>query len=247
LHRRKPFDKEGQRGFRDALQWEAILDVVQKVDGSVVLVTSNRKDFGEHGSLEKHLAEDLNAINKTGSVTVCVGLDEFLQQYAEPELDKLDDISQSIVDGQYKSLVTDDLICGMYSEIEREIRNAVREDDLRGLGALARQHFSEPKLESLDDEFKVIDVDVFRVDEGNLAISVTVAINGTIGCKYYNDAYRGPDEPPDHWIEVHSGDAEFTVRCGAIISEATGDVQDESIDHVDINLGRDWDYLEYDG
>jgi hypothetical protein len=37
------------------------------------------------------------------------------------------------------------------------------------------------------------------------------------------------------------------VRCGAIISEATGDVQDESIDHVDINLGRDWDYLEYDG
>src|SRR5262249_17570185 len=51
LSRRKPFDQNGQAGFRDALIWETVLNILEKTQDEVRFVTGNVNDFGSHGSL----------------------------------------------------------------------------------------------------------------------------------------------------------------------------------------------------
>jgi hypothetical protein len=59
LRGRKPFDSNGQRGFRDAIIWETILQQLKESRCAAILVTRNKTDFGEDGSLAKDLTDDL--------------------------------------------------------------------------------------------------------------------------------------------------------------------------------------------
>jgi hypothetical protein len=85
LDRRKPFDSNGQKGFRDAIQWETMLPLIGRSEDSAIFVTYNVNDFGQHGTLEKHLADDLDAIDRKGKVTICKGIDLLLREYVEKE------------------------------------------------------------------------------------------------------------------------------------------------------------------
>lgn len=58
LAKRKPFT-EGERGYRDALIWFAVLECAETCD--VVLLTANTRDFASGASNEPILAEDLVA------------------------------------------------------------------------------------------------------------------------------------------------------------------------------------------
>jgi hypothetical protein len=129
--------------------------------------------------------------------------------------------------------------------MESAIERAVRYDDLRSLGVTARMNYSDPSLEWVAEKFEILAAEVFRVDEGDLAISVQAAFEGLITCHHLVRDYHDPDEPPDDWWEEHTGDAQFTVHFGGVISEDEGDVKHQSIDHVDVAYGGNWDRPDY--
>lgn len=56
---RKPMDR-GEKGYRDTLLWETVLEIASIV-GPVVLLSQNAKDFGEDDRLASDLREDLKA------------------------------------------------------------------------------------------------------------------------------------------------------------------------------------------
>jgi len=79
LRGRKPFDSGGQRGFRDAIIWETTLQQLIEFRCNAILVTKNKNDFGEDGSLAKDLANDLadrelpaNCVRVSEGITSCL-------------------------------------------------------------------------------------------------------------------------------------------------------------------------------
>jgi hypothetical protein len=66
LARRKPFDGNGQKGFRDALLWESLLTVLAAEKQPVILITNNTDDFGEHGKLAADLQADVTTLGLEG-------------------------------------------------------------------------------------------------------------------------------------------------------------------------------------
>jgi hypothetical protein len=102
LHRRKPFDANGQKGFRDALIWETVLTILADRGGDVVLVTRNYKDFGHHGDLEEDLRADLMERGfPQERVRICEGLPKLVEEYVKPRLEKLETLRQEIESGSY--------------------------------------------------------------------------------------------------------------------------------------------------
>jgi len=80
LVRRKPFDAEG-RGYRDALIWETILEMLPGSDNQVVFVTGNSSDFGK-SSLDSALQDDVNHHGQfSDQVTLVESAFEFMRRF----------------------------------------------------------------------------------------------------------------------------------------------------------------------
>ena len=81
----KPFDEKGS-GYRDALIWESVLDLLDKVNGQVVLISSDR-DFGDKGTLDPDLADELSDRGQDeGKVILVSSLLGFIDIHVRPKL-----------------------------------------------------------------------------------------------------------------------------------------------------------------
>src|SRR5260370_1248834 len=91
LARKKPFSGDGQKGYRDALIWESVLEIL--VEDEVTFITENSNDFFEKGKqvLHPHLLEDLLRNNiDANQITVFKDLHSFVDTYVKPAMEKLD-------------------------------------------------------------------------------------------------------------------------------------------------------------
>ena len=94
LARKRPFSEDGQKGYRDALIWESILEIlVEPASEKVAFITNNSNDFFEKGEqvLHPHLREDLlrHGID-ANRITVFKDLHSFVDVYVKPTMEKLD-------------------------------------------------------------------------------------------------------------------------------------------------------------
>jgi PIN domain len=122
LQCRRPFDAKGHAGFRDAVLWETVLNLLRKKSDYAVIVTSNTNDFGLHGTLTQHLKEDLKTSGvKEDSLTVCAGLQKFVEDYVNPHREKLKQIENQIEEGGYKIFRPKVFFQRAHSDIEREL------------------------------------------------------------------------------------------------------------------------------
>jgi PIN domain len=88
LERRKPFASSGA-GYRDALIWHTVLDLLTENDEPVVFVTNNSSDFAEPKAptvLAHDLRNDLrNRGLEVGAVRLVPSLDAFAKEYLAPD------------------------------------------------------------------------------------------------------------------------------------------------------------------
>src|SRR5260370_1409323 len=85
------FDEYLKNGFRDALIWESVLEIL--VEDEVTFITENSNDFFEKGKqvLHPHLLEDLLRNNiDANQITVFKDLHSFVDTYVKPAMEKLD-------------------------------------------------------------------------------------------------------------------------------------------------------------
>jgi hypothetical protein len=240
LQRRKPFDGHGRAGFRDAVQWDVMLNVIKNTVDSVLFITLNKRDFGNHGSLADDLQEDLKSLGRPGAVTICEGLDAFVTAFVEPTLERLDGIAEQVFEGQYKSFHTLDFVMGLMPDIESVIKQEVGDNGLSGLGYFVRRFFSDPDLYSLDEKFEVIEAEVYRMNDDVVAVTLRLEFKGAIKCE--EEATDDPRMGPGAYSEEFIGDATFNVQCGTVINETTGDVLEGGVEDVSISLGYGWPY-----
>jgi len=104
---RRPFQAKGT-GYRDYLIWAALLKELTRWANDCVIVTKNVADFSANTErpeqLHEHLLSDLRSAGVKAKVTVARTLDEFLDKYAKPGLQRLDSLRNQIQSGKVINL-----------------------------------------------------------------------------------------------------------------------------------------------
>jgi predicted nucleic acid-binding protein len=104
LARRKPFCPEGQRGYRDAVLWETILQRYQVDREEIFFVSRNTRDFADPGNSSKlhlHLIEDLRLLNHDeSSVQFFPGFEDLLARALSPRQRLFPELDQQVKEGR---------------------------------------------------------------------------------------------------------------------------------------------------
>ena len=244
LFRRKPFDSGGKVGFRDAVLWETILQVAKSQPGEIVLVTRNKKDFGEHGQLHDHLRADLVAKGLSHvPVTVCEGLNRFVGEHVKPNLEKLDGLQKQIDEGAFSAFDAAMFFAEWRMEIVDELRGHVEKIDLDRVTARSVYAFRNPQLDDTADTLDTFQVaDVWRVTEDQLGVGIDYHLPGRIGC--VQESSIGPyGEPYD---EEFVDAVKFVLLMTVVIEETSGEVVSWELNDLEVEVNGDWGFPDLD-
>jgi hypothetical protein len=189
---RRPFSSDGKKGFRDAVIWESLVEII-KTPSKTIFITSNTSDFGAHRKLHESLCEDIAGSGK--SLIVCDGIEKFAEEFAKPALKILDGIKPRVEDGGFLS----DLLHQVVQELNAtdQVRGTLRGD----IGSASIEN-----MPVLDNEVG----DVY--DLGNGLLSCSVSYSGHVDVLIVESEYEGPYEPPSHHAGVLSARLETTVE-----------------------------------
>lgn len=251
LQRRKPFDGEGRKGFRDAILWETVLhELLQKVDAQskVALITKNSHDFGKDGVLADALLDDCKRIDRTDCITLFDNLQAFVDAEVKPHLDTLEDIYEQIREGEYKQFDPLEFFATFSESIQGDVRNRVRRCDFNRLTRWMTGTFHSHdlhSLESIPERFEV--VDVWSIDENQVAAEIEFTVKGELECIQTHEVYypEGDEVFSEVFDEGFVGDATFKVSATVVLGKDTGETDDFEINKVETTLGQRWPHLEY--
>ncbi len=99
----RPFQAKGT-GYRDALIWNSLLELVRGAKEDCVLVTGNLADFSASREspsvIHSDLKKDLDNMGFKVKVSVSKDLNAFLDEHAKPSLKKLDDLKKELENGK---------------------------------------------------------------------------------------------------------------------------------------------------
>lgn len=99
VNHQRPFQAKGT-GYRDALIWHSLLDLLKDCREDCILVTKNSTDFSASKDspavIHSDLQKDLDAIGIKSKVTISKDLDAFLDEHGKPTLKKLDELKNDL-------------------------------------------------------------------------------------------------------------------------------------------------------
>ena len=253
LRRRKPFDGEGRKGFRDAVLWETLLrGVIEKGSAqlAVSLVTQNSRDFGEDQILSDDLREDLKEISRSEmSVTLFNGVKQFIDNVVKPHLEKLEAIQIQIQEGRYKDFDPEMFFTDFHGMIKSLVLDQFRRYDFDRLIRQAVGHFRAPDLHSLDNACSDYEVGgVWSIENGKAAVEIAYTVDGEIQCLERKEGlYPDGDEVFSEWYEdEYVGDATFKASMTVILDKESGGMEDFEVNDLDVTLGVRWPRDNYD-
>ena len=174
ISRRKPFKQNGA-GLIDSIIWETTLKLAKELDGPIVLLSNNSRDFGDekrdlHADLKKELTDRGLSANK---VVLIGSLADFIRCYVVPILPKnsLEDVAEIFTDSHFEK--------GLKHEIEELYSQYVWEPEELGL---KREHEREEISFICVNEMSQLKLtDVRKVSEGRFILSLNVEINSDLG------------------------------------------------------------------
>lgn len=119
IARHKPFNEAGS-GYRDALIWLSLLEVLRKNEVPVVFVSANSKDFGDPPELHGPLKQDIvDAGVPIDRLMYFANLQSFVDQYIVPRLDVVENIREQLQAGTLDGFSVDEwLSTGLVDALE---------------------------------------------------------------------------------------------------------------------------------
>ncbi len=136
LERRRPFDTEGHKGYRDTIIWESILSLVRAelIDTDIIFVCQNPRDFNDKEKWKKgntvlntHLVDDLKELKYSAKRFRCyTSLNQFCENEIYPYLEDLKGLETSVSNKSFlkdlNKVLSTSLLeeCDIAQEIEYE-------------------------------------------------------------------------------------------------------------------------------
>jgi hypothetical protein len=231
LRRDPPFDSCGQRGFRDAVLWESLLQYLQSDQGQTYLVTRNTRDFGDQAGLHPTLKRDLDRLGlPVGIVEVSPGMKHLIEKHLRPKLTLLKEIQSSIQEGTFDRCDAWSLFLEEKYSITMAVERSVRSRGFRGIRF--RNNLRDPQLASLDNLHNLEVSDVYRLKNGDLLVPIAYETSGRI--EFVQEYNRGWDEIPEERQE--EGEADFTIYASILIPADPSEDLSLDVDEVDFSL-----------
>lgn len=122
LSRKKPFNENGQTGYRDYLIWESVINVLKRNMEQVIFITLNTKDFCSEDRLHNELLEDLNKKHiGIDRLVFYDSLKKFIDKQVVPQLEEIKElemIKEKLENSEYQDIDFSNLI---QNELEKLI------------------------------------------------------------------------------------------------------------------------------
>ena len=217
-----------------------MLQLARDSTDEIVLITRNTHDCGSHGTLHDDLSADLNTEGLAQvKVSVCEGLNRFVDEHVKPSLQKLDDIQHQIDEGTYPKFDAVKFFDEWSDSIRYELGRQVAEIDLDRVAHRSIYSFRHPSLGRTSDaidEFR--GADVWQVNETQLGVGIDYWLSGSIEC--LQCSCYGPCD------EDFRGDVEFTLLMTVIIEQDSGEVVSWELNEIEAKATSDWGFPDYD-
>ena len=245
LQRRKPFDGEGRKGFRDAVIWETILRELLAMNSgaTVALITKNTNDFANERELHGSLVEDCVRLGRSSDcVKLFDGLHMFIQEEVKPHLETLDAITEQLRNGQYMNFNLDEFIESLIDMVTDNVEKDIKYLSFGQLGYRGG-YFHSPHLVSLIWTPRDVTVaDVWSIDDDKVAVGIDFTVDGKVECfEELEVCYPKGDEVFSEFHDsVVLGDATFKVFITVILDKKTGETGNCEIDEVETELTTGW-------
>jgi len=172
LQRKKPFKGTSDEGMRDAIIWEAVMNLSRDYGERVILVSTNTHDFADTAGTALHpdLAAEVKTSGKTGVLF-----------FADFESLRKHSLDKAIVDKQefadLKAAVTYAKEISYHELFTAEIIQAIEASAARVLPS----EFESPKMSRLEEvhDIKVRDADAVGLEAGKVAVVVDLGFDVT--------------------------------------------------------------------
>lgn len=194
LARKKPFADSGA-GYKDALIWESLMELASQGDERIVLVSRNRRDFGDNkGDLHPDLASYLQEQGiDPRRISLVEGLQSFVEQFVTPALEQLQQVAAQMGTGTYLGLDLAELI-------------AVRGPELLGGQELNPAdigfppEYENPTISLLEDVKVETVKDVRGLSSGELLVELTVSTSCEFDFFIFKSDWYALDEEDEPYI-----------------------------------------------
>jgi hypothetical protein len=238
LQRRKPFSDQGA-GYRDALIWQNVLDLLKSSNEQVCFVTANRRDFWDDKGLHSDLNADLVAQTIPAQrLRLYERIEDLNAELITPNLQRLDEVFREIAAGSWGTFQ-------LSTWIQEHLADTIQDEDLvQTLSSLQDQgaHLFGIKIRKV----KSAELDDVRsIPDGRVLVSATAKVEAEVGVSVDWDAYLrsaeirefvgDSDEPfqslwTDQFLDVY-------VRFSLVVDAQTHEVFSAQIDEIEGDAG----------
>jgi hypothetical protein len=239
LAQTKPFGG-AKGGYRDALIWFSLVELLKTESGRIVFVTNNTRDFvdldrREGIQLHPDLVDDLKRREYSGQEVECLqSLDELNAKYIIPSLQELDEIALQLQEARYPHLelakVLSDRFDNLISELDVELEPGAigYTDDVWYVGFLGSTGYfyvESVSVKRLSDRELLIEAEI----EAECEFELQADSHSEIGWELNDDRYdRG---------STVTGTITKTISCGL---QLTFDSAEHDVTSIKIRrLGND--------
>ncbi len=240
IEKRKPFDDRGS-GYRDALIWLTILDLIKAESTNLTLVTANRRDFCEGTALHPDLIKDLDALGVDSAViSLFVSLEEANQRLILPHLQRLDELIDLIGKEAFDPF-------SLQGWAEMDLKDLLRDGDYGHDLVGLEPHHGSARVNTRGFSLNTVTVDdVRRLASGDVLVSARASINAEVGVSADGEDYErhkdvreifGNEPIGSGWADADiptKADVEFTL----ILENTSFKVLSAEIDVIDGECGR---------
>lgn len=238
LQRRKPFNNQGA-GYRDALIWQNVLDLLKSSKEEVCFVTGNRRDFWDDKGLHLDLGADMLAQTiPTQRLRLYERIEDLNAELITPNLQRLDEAFLEIAAGSWGTFQ-------LSTWIQEHLADTIQDEDLvQTLSSLQDQgaHVFGIKIKKV----KSAELDDVRsIPAGKVLVSATAKVEAEVGVSVDWGAYLrsaeirefvgDSDEPfqslwTDQLLDVY-------VKFSLVVDAQTHQVVSAQIDEIEGDAG----------
>lgn len=238
IEKKKPFSEKGN-GYRDSLIWETIKNCLSRRTEHLfmpeaVLLTNNHHDFGKE---EDQLHSDLkDELDKEGyysdAVHVYNALNSLISKKVKPTLELLQNLQTRIENNEFENL-----------NLKASISNyltSILNDEIDSYLLDLPSNFESTSISTFEEDFDVQIIDVLRLSNQSLLISVKAEVYCEIDFFIYKSEYWGLNETDiyvvdedwnNHYVYA-SKSKELSFHFNLIVS---GNMEVQTIDLNKIN------------
>ena len=176
----KPFSEKGT-GYQDYLIWATVVEVLRTLQGEIVFVTANKKDFGEgrpHPDLAVALEEEGIASDR---VTILPSLEAFNKTYILPLLRDLGDLKADFEQGAVLGV-------DLRNYLKEALPRSVIGPDLLEARGLAPEA-GEGSIEEVLEVGKIRAHDIRRLSDTSLLAWAEAEVRATVARRFDRSAF----------------------------------------------------------